>query len=90
MQTVRAVSDPRVIIIRMVVGSFVIWNSDEHLDGAPEDLRNCVQSSGPAYTWLCLRKEISVETGPPSCVLASEGAPCLVVAADVDADLAAA
>jgi hypothetical protein len=89
-QTVRAVSDPRVTRIRMVVGSFVIWNSDEHLDGVPGDLRICLESSGPAYTWLCLRKELSVETGPPSCVLASEGTPCLVVAADVDANLAAA
>ena len=90
MQTVRAVSDPRVTIIRMVVCSFVIWNSDEHLDGVPEDLRNFVQGIASVYKWFCLRKDISVETEAPSCVRASEGTPCIVVSADVDANLAAA
>ena len=27
----------------MVAGSFVLWNTDEHLEGVPEDLRNSVK-----------------------------------------------
>ena len=74
----------------MVAGSFVMWNIDEHLEGVPLDLRNLVQRSGPVQTWWVLRKDVSVETGAPSCIRASEGTACLVVAADVDANLAAA
>ena len=73
----------------MVAGSFVIWNSDEHLDGVPSDLRNSVPDSLPGYKWFCLRKDISVVTEASSSVRASEGTPCIVVAGDVDANLAA-
>ena len=74
----------------MVAGSFVLWNTDEHLEGVPEDLTNCVKGIAPVYKWFCLRKDISVETEASSRVRASEGTPCIVVSADVDANLAAA
>ena len=85
----RAVSDPRLLIIRMVVGSFFLWNSDGQLDGFPDELRNCLEGI-PGETWLCLRKDIPVDTGRPIIARASEGTPCFVVPADVDADFAAA
>ena len=74
----------------MVAGSFVLWNTDEHLEGVPADLRNSVKGIAPVYKWFCLRKDISVETEASYRLRASEGTSCTVVCADVDANLAAA